>query len=67
MKVSVAKLPPYEELQVHRSNWVSFAAMLSLNKNADRLFFTLRNGQTVPVSKTTVEEVKQFLGCRKTK
>ena len=64
MKETVALLPPETGILVHRSHWVAFNAMLSLNKNAERVTLTLRNGKQVPVSKAKVSEVKKVLDAR---
>jgi len=61
MKEAVAMLPKDTGLQVHRSHWVAFSAMLSLEAQAGRQFLTLRNGQQVPVSKAKTAKVMSTL------
>lgn len=50
MKAAVERACPDEGMQVHRSHWVAYKAMLSLEKDGERFFLTLRSGQRVPVS-----------------
>lgn len=64
MKQAVAMLPPDEGVQVHRSHWVSRGAILALEESAGRRFLRLRNGQSIPVSKAKLPEVKAILGTR---
>ncbi len=61
MKSAAAKTSEGEGLRVHRSHWVAFRAMLSLAKEGERYFLTLRNGQKIPVSKNIAPEVQQYL------
>lgn len=61
MKAAVEKAGPSKGLRVHRSHWVAFAAMMSLEKDGERTMLTLRNGQRVPVSQQTVAKVACFL------
>ena len=65
MKDAMAMLPADQGIQVHRSHWVSFNAMLSLDKSTDRYFLTLRNGQKMPVSKSNIKAVERLLELRK--
>jgi len=50
MKTAVERMPSGKGLQVHRSHWVAYKAMLSLEKVGERYVLTLRSGQQVPVS-----------------
>lgn len=50
MKAAVERAPQGEGLRVHRSHWVAYKAMLSLEKDGERYILTLRSGQRVPVS-----------------
>ncbi len=61
MKSAVEKAGPSKGLRVHRSHWVAFAAMLSLEKDGERTMLTLRSGQRVPISQKNVAMVACFL------
>ena len=61
MKEAVEMLPEKAGLQVHRSHWVAYNAMISLSRTSDRYQIELRNGVQVPVSRSKVTEVKAFL------
>ncbi len=61
MKAAVEKAGPDEGLRVHRSHWVAYAAMLSLEKDGERNMLTLRSGERVPVSQKNVAKVRCFL------
>ncbi len=39
-------------LQVHRSHWISDADVMSLKKQARRLFIVTRDGSEIPVSRS---------------
>jgi len=66
MKAAVDRVEKNEGLRVHRSHWVAYEAMLSLEKNGERFFLTLRNGQKVPVSPKALPVVQCHLDvdCR---
>jgi len=61
MKSAIAKTDETEGLRVHRSHWVAYRAMLSLAKESERSFLTLRNGERIPVSSKMAAEVKEYL------
>jgi len=61
MKEAVEMLPEKAGMQVHRSHWVAYNAMISLNRTSDRYQIELRNGAQVPVSRSKITEVKAFL------
>jgi len=61
MKEAVEMLPSDAGLQVHRSHWVAFNAMVSLSRTAERYQIELRNGAQIPVSRRNISEVKAFL------
>lgn len=61
MKEAIALAPEGEGMQVHRSHWVAFNAMLSLDKTSDRYFVKLRNGTLLPVAKSKVKDVREVL------
>ena len=61
MKTAVAKTDAGKGLRVHRSHWVAYKAMLSLEKEGERHVLMLRNGQKVPVSRNKVAEVRHYL------
>ena len=58
MKEAVAMIPENTGLQVHRSHWVAFSAMLTLQKQSDKYQLELRNGTKIPVSRTKIAELK---------
>jgi hypothetical protein len=58
MKSAVEKATHGEGLRVHRSHWVAYKAMLSLEKDGERFILTLRSGQRVPVSPKLAPEVQ---------
>ncbi len=64
MKEAVNMLPENTGIQVHRSHWVAYSAMLSLETQAGRRILMLRNGQKVPVSKAKIYDVMLALGGR---
>ena len=61
MKEAVEMLPKDIGLQVHRSHWVAYNAMLGLSQTAGRYQIELRNGMRVPVSRNKISEVTAFL------
>lgn len=61
MKNAVELVPETAGLQVHRSHWVAYNAMQSLEKSADRHVVILRNGAKISVGKTKVAEVQAYL------
>ncbi|MBL1437293.1 MAG: LytTR family transcriptional regulator [Rhodobacteraceae bacterium] len=64
MTEAVAMLAEDLGVQVHRSHWVSFKAMLALERTTGRRFLTLRNGAKIPVSKAKTQEVISALNDR---
>jgi len=61
MKAAVERAGAKDGLQVHRSHWVAFEAMLSMKKDGERFFLSLRSGQQVPVSRKQVKQVRNYL------
>ncbi len=61
MTEAIAMLPPHSGLQVHRSHWVAFDAMLTLSKTADKYHLDLRNGTKIPVSRSKITIVQKHL------
>lgn len=59
LRDALAELGAGRGRQVHRSWWVAEGAMASVERNASRLALVLRNGLTVPVSKTYRDQVKE--------
>lgn len=60
MKEAMAMVDPDKGMQVHRSHWVAYEALLSLEKQSGRYFAILRNGGQVPVSKNRLEAVQSY-------
>lgn len=48
-------------MQVHRSHWVAYNSMLSLEKSAGRHYLVLRNGAHIPVAKSKMGDVQKYL------
>ena len=63
MKAAVEKTSPDTGLRVHRSHWVAYNAMLSMEKSGGRHILTLRSGAKVPVSPKQVPEVQNRLNA----
>jgi hypothetical protein len=61
MKAAIEKTKKSAGMRVHRSHWVAYSAMVSLEKVGERHFLTLRSGHRVPVSPTYIDAVKQTL------
>lgn len=66
MRSAVENVEKGVGMRVHRSHWVAFAAMLSMEKDGERFFLTLRHGARVPVSPTNAPKVACYLdeNCR---
>lgn len=59
LRDALAELGPSRGRQVHRSWWVAEGAVASVERNASRLVLVLRNGLSVPVSKSFRDQVKE--------
>lgn len=64
MKKAVSMVPDRVGMQVHRSHWAAFAAMLTVEKEAERHILVLRNGARLPVSKAKLAELQAYLESR---
>ena len=64
MAEAVAMAPAEAGMSVHRSHWVAYNSMVSLNKSAERYHLKLRSGASIPVAKTKVAEVLKYLNSR---
>ncbi len=64
MKKAVSMVPEGAGLQVHRSHWAAFAAMLTVEKEAERHILVLRNGARLPVAKPKLAELQAYLESR---
>jgi len=51
-------------IQVHRSHWVAFEAVLDLEKTGERYAVLLRNGRKLPVGKSKVQALQTYLENR---
>lgn len=58
---AISKTSQADGLRVHRSHWVAYGAMLSLTKEGERYFLTLRTGAQVPVSSRIAPQVSAYL------
>jgi len=61
MKQAVEMLPKDSGLQVHRSHWVAYSAIVSLNQTSGKYQLELRNGARIPASRNKITDVKAFL------
>ena len=59
LRDALTELAPGRGRQVHRSWWVAEGAIASVERTAGRLVLVLRNGLSVPVSKTYRDQVKE--------
>jgi hypothetical protein len=59
LRDALAELGPSRGRQVHRSWWVAEGAVASVGRKPGRLILILRNGLSVPVSKSFRESVKE--------
>ena len=59
LRDAIAELGPTRGRQVHRSWWVAEGAVASGARNGSKPMLTLRNGLSVPVSKTFRDQVKE--------
>jgi len=64
LKEAIGRVRAEEGIRVHRSHWVAFAAMRSLDKSAERYTLLLSNGAIIPVSKSYADAVQGFLENR---
>ncbi|MBL1437294.1 MAG: LytTR family transcriptional regulator [Rhodobacteraceae bacterium] len=64
MKMAVELAPKAVGLQVHRSHWVAYNAILDLEKTGGRYAVLLQNGTKIPVGKSRVAEVRAYLDSR---
>lgn len=64
MKRAVELVPETAGIQVHRSHWVSYSAIVGMEKTGDRHVVLLRNGAKIPVGKSNVEKVAAYLAGR---
>jgi DNA-binding LytR/AlgR family response regulator len=49
---AIGELPPSHGMQVHRSWWVGYEAVASIEREAGRVTLRLTDGTQVPVSRT---------------
>ena len=59
LRDALAELGPTRGRQVHRSWWVAEGAVVSAERSAGRTLLVLRNGLSMPVSKSFHEQVKE--------
>ncbi len=64
MAKAVTMVPEDAGLRIHRSHWVAFNAIVKMEKTAEKYTVLLKNGQTLPVGKSKVEELQAFLDSR---
>ncbi|MEX0300613.1 MAG: LytTR family DNA-binding domain-containing protein [Kordiimonas sp.] len=60
MADAIAELSDYAGTQIHRSWWVSYAAIQKVSKEKRRYFVHLTNGLKAPVSQTHVEKLRDM-------
>ncbi len=61
---AIELVPKESGLQVHRSHWVAYRAILDLEKTGERYAVLLRNGNKLPVGKSKVQELQCYLKNR---
>ena len=54
-------VPPYPELRIHRSHWISLDAVKSLNRSGNKWTVDLNNGRRLPVSRELAPELRDAL------
>lgn len=64
IKKAIEMVPDDAGLQVHRSHWVAYEAILTLEKTGERYAVLLRNGAKLPVGKSKVQELECYLDRR---
>jgi len=64
IKKAIELVPDGSGLQVHRSHWVAFNAILDLEKIGERTAVLLRNGTKLPVGKSKIQELQTYLENR---
>ncbi len=56
---AIDELSDYQGMQIHRSWWVSYAAIQTISKEKRRYFANLTNGLKAPISQTYVEKLRE--------
>lgn len=56
---AIDELSDYPGMQIHRSWWVSYAAIQKISKEKRRYFANLTNGLKAPISQTYVEKLRE--------
>jgi len=64
IKKAIELVPESSGLQVHRSHWVAYNAILDLEKTGERYAVLLRNGTKLPVGKSKVQGLENYLKNR---
>ncbi len=64
IKKAIGLVPECAGLQIHRSHWVAYSAILDLEKTGERYAVLLRNGAKLPVGKSKVQELQSYLENR---
>lgn len=59
MADAIEELSDYAGMQIHRSWWVSYAAIQKISKDKRRYFVHLSNDMKAPVSQTYVEKLRE--------
>lgn len=55
---AVRETAPVEGMQIHRSHWVALDAVAGARRREGKLFVTMRDGATLPVSRSAMAAVK---------
>ena len=64
IKKAIELVPESSGLQVHRSHWLAYNAILDLEKTGERYAVLLRNGTKLPVGKSKVQGLENYLKNR---
>ncbi|MBV7408428.1 LytTR family DNA-binding domain-containing protein [Maritimibacter sp. DP1N21-5] len=61
MSDAIAELNGYPGMQIHRSHWIAFDAVESLEREGRKVRVRLKNGEVLPVSRPNVEPLTKAL------
>lgn len=64
MTNAVEAVPEGTGMKIHRSHWVAFNQILSLEEDLGRHFVVLRNGTQKPIAKANIGDLQNFIETR---
>lgn len=62
---AIAETYPVEGIQIHRSHWIAWHALVRVETHNGRVHAFLSNGTTVPVSRSNVKALRTYLAQRR--